>query len=311
MRGGCAYNRLPFPADPRTRVRALLLILLLRALALVPLRALHGSGALLGAILARRWKRGRRISERNLALCFPDLDGAARARLQAAAFAELGKSIFELPRIWCTPPARLSALIHEVRGEALLDEALASQAGVIVCAPHLGCWELLNRWLGSKAGLAILYRPPRQAWLEPVLQRMRASSGAQQIPAEGPAVRALFKRLQSGGMVGILPDQQPKQGEGEFAPFLGVEALTMVLVPRLARRTGARVLFACAERMPHSEGFRIHLIKAPPQIADEDIGRATAALNRGVEACLALAPAQYQWSYKRFGIRPSGQQKFY
>ena len=38
----------------------------------------------------------------------------------------------------------------------------------------------------------------------------------------------------------------------------------------------------------------------------EDLAVAVAALNRGVEDCVRLAPAQYQWSYKRYAIRPPG-----
>jgi Kdo2-lipid IVA lauroyltransferase/acyltransferase len=33
---------------------------------------------------------------------------------------------------------------------------------------------------------------------------------------------------------------------------------------------------------------------------DPDIGVACTALNRGVEDCVALAFAQYQWEYKRY-----------
>ena len=67
----------------------------------------------------------------------------------------------------------------------------------------------------------------------------------------------------AGGTVGILPDQKPRAGEGEFAPFFGRDALTMVLLPRLAARTGATVLFAFAERLPEGAGYRIHLLPAP------------------------------------------------
>jgi len=35
-------------------------------------------------------------------------------------------------------------------------------------------------------------------------------------------------------------------------------------------------------------------------IDDENIETACAALNRGVERCVELAFAQYQWTYKRF-----------
>ena len=97
-----------------------------------------------------------------------------------------------------------------------------------------------------------------------------------------------------------MPDQRPKQGEGVIAPFFGVPALTMVLLSRLAERTRANVLFAFAERLPRGKGFRLHFLEAPSGIADEDLSRACAALNHGVEQCVEIAFAQYQWTYKRF-----------
>ena len=122
-------------------------------------------------------------------------------------------------------------------------------------------------------------------------------------------MRKLYKRLHAGGVVGILPDQQPGQGEGRFAPFFDTPALTMVLLPRLAQRTGAQVLFAFAERLPRGAGYRIHFLPAPEEIAAEDLPTAVAALNRGVENCVRIAPEQYQWSYKRYSIRPSDEQR--
>src|SRR3546814_2996073 len=99
--------------------------------------------------------------------------------------------------------------------------------------------------------LAILYRPPESAVGEAFLRRVRADEGDRvtQVRAEGPGIRQLFKVLKAGGVVGILPDQQPKAGDGEFAPFFGVQALTMTLLGRLAERSGARVLFGYCERL--------------------------------------------------------------
>ena len=81
----------------------------------------------------------------------------------------------------------------------------------------------------------------------------------------------------------------------------------MVLLPRLAARTGATVLFAFAERLPRGAGYRIHFLPAPEGLADADLPTACHALNRGVEACVELAFAQDQWHYKRYtaGDRPS------
>ena len=79
----------------------------------------------------------------------------------------------------------------------------------------------MNQWLASRTPLAILYRPPESAIGEAFLQQVRADTAGRvtQVRAEGAAVRQLFKLLQGGGVVGILPDQQPKAGDGAFATF--------------------------------------------------------------------------------------------
>ena len=74
----------------------------------------------------------------------------------------------------------------------------------------------------------------------------------------------------------------------------------MVLLPRLAQRTGATVLFGFAERLPRGGGYRLHFLAAPPGLVDADLARACTALNQGVEACVTRAFAQYQWAYKRW-----------
>jgi KDO2-lipid IV(A) lauroyltransferase len=277
-----------------------LIYLFLRLLALLPLRVLQGIGAGLGRLLL--WRRSRMVhnTAANLRIARPQLDNAAQAELLRDALVESGKSACEIVKVWGAGAERALDLVREVRGEALLDAALAAGKGVIIAAPHLGCWELLNYWLCRKTPMAILYRPPRIAAIEGLLRKVRGALAPEQVRADGAGVRTLYKRLAAGGTVGILPDQKPRAGEGQFAPFFGRQALTMVLLPRLAARTGATVLFAFAERLPRGAGYRIHLLPAPQGIADADLGVACTALNQGVQDCVELAFAQYQWQYKRF-----------
>ncbi len=276
------------------------LYLLLRLLALLPLRVLHGIGSGLGRLLL--WRRGRMVrnTAANLRIARPQLDGAGQEALLREVMIESGRSVSEIVKVWGAGAERALELVREVRGAALLDAALAAGKGVIIAAPHLGCWELLNYWLCRRTPMAILYRPPRIAAIEGLLRKVRGALAPEQVRADGAGVRILYKRLAAGGTVGILPDQKPRAGEGQFAPFFGREALTMVLLPRLAARTGATVLFAFAERLPRGTGYRIHLLPAPPGLADADLGIACHALNQGVQNCVELAFAQYQWQYKRY-----------
>lgn len=291
----------------------------------LPLRVLHAIGTLLGHVFWIVNGRERRVTEINLSLlvtqnsvrkghdtataALPESPiGALDAR---RVLIETGKSVVEVAKVWSGRPDRALQLVREVRGGELLDDAIGAGRGVIIAAPHLGCWELLNYWLAARTRLAIVYRPPRNAAIEPLLVKARGALDVEQVRAEGAGVRTLYRRLNAGGVVGILPDQQPRQGEGVFAPFFGIEALTMVLVPRLAERTGATVLFAFAERLEESAGFRIHVLPAPQGIADADLQIACGALNRGVENCVRLAPMQYQWHYKRYSKRPPGERNPY
>jgi KDO2-lipid IV(A) lauroyltransferase len=280
--------------------RVALLHASLRIAGWLPLRLLHGLGALLGQVLWLADGRSRRVTERNLSLLLTQDSAKTRHRLGKQVMAETGKALVEIAKIWGNPPAAALGMVREVRGEALFQAALTDGRGLIVAAPHLGCWELLNYWLAARTPLAILYRAPRHALLEPLLLKVRGALPVEQVRAEGAGVRTLYKRLAAGGVVGILPDQRPRGGEGVMAPFFGVPASTMVLLPRLAQRTGASVLFAFIERLPRGAGYRLHFMPAPPSIADGNLEVACAALNQGVEACVRLAFDQYQWTYKRY-----------
>jgi len=277
-----------------------LLWLSLRIVGFLPLPLMHAVGAALGRVLWIVRSRARRIAERNLSLVITQDGDEKRHRVARECLTEAGKALAETAAVWGRPPERALKLIREVRGQALFDRARAGGKGLIIAAPHLGCWELLNYWLAERSPLSIVYRPPRLAMIEPLLVKARGGLPVEQVRASGAGVRALYRRLAGGGVVGILPDQRPREGEGVMAPFFGVPALTMVLVSRLARSTGAEVLYAFCERLPRGAGYRLHVLQAPPEIADADIDTACAALNRGIENCVALAFAQYQWTYKRF-----------
>jgi KDO2-lipid IV(A) lauroyltransferase len=285
---------------------------LVRLVGRLPLPALHRLGSWLGWLLLHTPNAVRHNAQATLSIVITKFRGETRQSLLRTSMLEAGKSVFEICRIWSGDPQQALALVRDVSGLDLFDRALAGARGhgLILAAPHLGCWELLNFWVGSRTPMAIAYRPPRQPALEALLLRVRHVPRVEQVRADGPAgVRKLYKRLIDGGVVGILPDQQPKLGEGEFAQFFGTPALTMVLLSRLAQRTGATVLFTVAERLPRGAGYRLHFLPAPDGIGSADLPTAVAALNRGVENCVRLAPAQYQWHYKRYSVRPPGDDR--
>lgn len=287
-------------------VVARLLFLLAGAFARLPWRWLRTLGDAIAWLWWRSGGRESRVARRNLELAYPDLLPGQRDALQREILRTTARQALETLRLWTRPHAGNLQLIRETQGVELFDAAIAAGKGVIVAAPHYGNWELLNQWLAAHTPLAILYRPPDSALGEAFLRQVRADDDGRvaQIRAEAAGIRQLFKRLRGGGVVGILPDQQPKRGDGEFAPFFGKPAYTMTLLPRLAERSGATVLFAYCERIGDL-AFALRIEPGPEALASTDTGVATAALNAAVERIARRAPAQYQWTYKRYTLQPS------
>lgn len=291
--------------------KAYTILALWRLSAPLPLPWLHALGTLLGWGLGRFNTRARQVTQRNLALCFPTHTPRAREQLARSSLIETGKTMLESGALWFRSPARTLSLVRRISGAHLLVEAHARGRGVIIAAPHLGAWELVGLYCSLHYPMTSLYRPPRLAALDTQIRAARARGGAQLVPTDAGGVRALYRALQRGGLVGILPDQEPREGEAVFAPFFGVPAKSMVLLPRLARKTGATVLLVYAERLPYGRGFHLHFEAAPEEVGAGEGVNAVACVNALVESAVRRYPAQYQWSYKRFLTAPPGAAERY
>lgn len=252
----------------------------------------------------------RHTTYRNLERCYPDLPGAERDRLARESFRHYVCSVLETGHNWYWSLERLQARCDAFVGEELAERALASGRGVVVLAPHFGAWEYLGMYLQKIPDIAILYKPPSRPELERALLSKRRRGGGNLIPATPSGLRQLYAHLRAGKGAGVLPDQNPSRGQGRFAPFFGHPALTGVLVPRLVQRTGCLVLASVCERLPGGR-YRVHMLPVDDDIHSDDIDTALAAMNRAIERCIAIDPAQYLWSYRRFKTRPEGEPDFY
>ncbi|MGK0673843.1 MAG: lysophospholipid acyltransferase family protein [Halothiobacillaceae bacterium] len=285
--------------------------LLLDAFATLPLPLNHALGGLIGRIAAHIPNRLRHVTRQNLALCFPAMSAQERRRLERQSLIETGKTLTEVGPLWRWPRERLLEIVRETPGLELVEQTRAEGHGIILLGPHIGAWELVGLYASIRWPMTSLYKPPKQVALETPMRKARERLGATLVPTDASGVKALLQALKRREVIGILPDQEPTEGQGVFSPFLGQSAYTMVLASRLSGREQARAFFTFAERLPRGRGFRLHFIPAEDDFYSPDLTASTAALNRGVEACIRIAPAQYQWSYKRFRKRPEGMAEVY
>lgn len=246
--------------------------------------------------------RSARSTDRNLALALPGLSSTERRALARRSLVSDARLALDLPATWTRSPERLLADLDDADAASRLVEAERYGRGVLLLVPHLGNWELLCLWLQARSPsnrpFTALYRPMRDPRVDDWVRARRTRSGAQLVPTDGAGLRALLRALRAGGIVGVLPDQVPPRGAGVLAPFHGRDAWTMTLVRSLVRRCAPEVMAATA--LHTSTGYRIRLLPVAAALGHADPRTAAAALNSTVERCIALAPEQYQWAYKRY-----------
>jgi KDO2-lipid IV(A) lauroyltransferase len=278
------------------------MIVLFRLLARLPLAWLHGVGAALGwavylasPVYASRMRENLKAS----GIYMQDRDFVRALR---QCIAETGKAALETARIWF---GDLDDVIARVECQTwyVVEEAGRAGRGIILLTPHLGCFEVAAIYIARRLPLTSLYRPPRQRWLEPLMIRGRTRGGARVSPANLRGVRTLYKALQRGEAVGLLPDQVPQFGEGAWADFFGRPAYTISLVRRLQKQTGAAVIFLYAERLPHAKGYVLRFERYPGSELDER------ELNQEIERLIRRCPTQYLWSYNRYKTPPGAEKR--
>jgi KDO2-lipid IV(A) lauroyltransferase len=291
-------------------VTARFIAFLLWIASLLPLAVSRAIGRALGRLGWYLGGSARRVTERNIALAFPDLNESQRRTLAKRSLQATGELAAEMGYVWNRPWSRVRSHILEVLGADAVRDALARGQGVMMLGPHLGNWEILGLHLTELGKSVALYEPPHLQALDSMVRNARQRTGSTLVPTDARGLATLVRALKQGAIAGILPDQVPPVVEsGENSEFMGIPCFTMTLASKLLARSGATAFFGFAERVPG--GYRLHYLPADQAIYSDDIQVSLRALNDGVEQCLRICPEQYQWEYKRFRVRPREAPDYY
>lgn len=281
----------------------LLFPLLYRLLGQFPLRLAHSLGACCGLLVYGLSPTYRRHLNENLSLAYPQ---GVPPGLTTAVAKGAGRMMFEIPRLWQQPLELVLRSVCEVRGWEHLEAAWARGEGVVLLTPHIGCFEIIPLYFGSRAPMTFMFRPPKQVWLQDIVEQGRIRPNLSPVPADPAGVRLLMRALKRGETVGILPDQVPGAGQGSWSPFFGKPAYTMTLAARLSEMKRVSVVLACGERLPRGRGYVVHFLPPAVPLAG-DLQQRVDAINRSLEALILQYPAQFLWGYNRYK-RPAGSE---
>jgi len=262
----------------------------------------------LAVLIRRLMTRRRRIAERNIERCFPELSAAERDAVLKGCFRSLARAVFETAWSWSAPARRIRRMGH-VEGLAHVEAARRSGRGVLFVTAHLSCMEIGARLLANELPLAAIYRPLRNPVLEWYQNRSRLGYGKAVISKRD--MRSAIRLLRQGALIWYAPDQDFGPGQSIFAPFFGIQTATLEATRRLAQLTGCAVvpMFPVYDERQRKYVVNIQpaLDSFPGQYAGEDLARVNAVM----ESHIREVPEQYWWIHRRFKSRPQGEGPFY
>jgi KDO2-lipid IV(A) lauroyltransferase len=204
----------------------------------------------------------------------------------------------ELPWIWRHPLDKVVPKVTQCHGWEHVEALHKQGKGVIVLTPHFGCFEMIGLYIAARLPMTCLYRRPRWPFLDTLMHEGRERGLMKLAPADLGGVRQLLKALKRGEIIGVLPDQVPSNGEGEWIPFFGRPAYTMTLIGKLVQSSGAGVVMCQTERLPSGKGYTMRFIPLSLNLTMP----AAHQINRALEEVILTCPEQYLWSYNRYKV---------
>ena len=162
------------------------LLLVVMALASrLPLGVLQRLGILMGRVAywcAPRFAARLRTNLENSGI--PQTYQESRDLVKQTA-GHTGMGGLELFIAWGRETETVVSLVKRCQGWEAVAEAEAAGCGLIFVTPHLGNYDIAGRYLAHRLArpLTAMYRPPKLAWLEPLMNAGRARGNARTAPA--------------------------------------------------------------------------------------------------------------------------------
>jgi len=270
---------------------------------MIPVRLAGGIGAGLGRVGFHLIKYRRDVAIRNLTRIYPERDRRWRWRIARESFAEMGRTIFEIPHVFLRSKSFLRSCI-QVEGEDEFHAAMVQGKGAFIAAYHHSNWEMCGVMYSTLVSDPnCIYRSFRQLSLEHFVKQCRERFGAYMRPRQ-QGLRWLPKELKQGHSVYILLDQHLSVGMP--VPFLGHLANTTTVPAAFVCKHGTPVFGLALHRIGKAFRFRLQLwriaMPAMTNSKDLDMYRIMEYIGKSFEPVIHQRPELWLWSHQRWKL---------
>ncbi|WP_159565716.1 LpxL/LpxP family Kdo(2)-lipid IV(A) lauroyl/palmitoleoyl acyltransferase [Budvicia diplopodorum] len=267
----------------------------------------------LGRWLGRRamsvMTRRKRITRRNIELCFPDMTEQQHVEWMVKNFEGTGQAIFETGMAWFWPEWRIKKWC-KIQGIENLMLSIEEPRGMLVIGIHFLTLELGARIIGTVRPGVGVYRPHDNKLMDWLQTWGRLRSNKYMI-VRGD-VKGMIRSLKQGELIWYAPDHDYGPRNSVFAPFFAVEkAATTIGTSILVRAADPLLIPFIPMRNEDNSGYTL-IVKPPLEgfPVDNEVTAAT-FMNKAIEQQILLAPNQYMWLHRRFKTRPEGEASLY
>ncbi|MEE4172713.1 MAG: LpxL/LpxP family Kdo(2)-lipid IV(A) lauroyl/palmitoleoyl acyltransferase [Xanthomonadales bacterium] len=262
----------------------------------------------LGPLMRLALGSRRRIAERNLEVCLPDLPSDQRDRVLRESFDALARMLVETAWCWAGRPPTLAPLVDD-SGYEHIETVREAGRGLLLVTAHVTCLEMGARAIGERFAGQGVYRPLGNPVLEWYQNRGRSRYARGMLSKRD--LRGAVRLLRRGGMLWYAPDQDFGPQESVFAPFFGVQTATLLATHRLPALTGCRVVVMMPRYDRERDRYVVEVTPPLEAFPGDDPVADLARINALLEAQVRKAPDQYWWVHRRFKTRPEGEPDFY
>lgn len=284
--------------------RVWLPLLVLRALASLPLPVTRAAGLVLGELMCRANAKRRRIARINIELCFPHMAPEQRKRLLRRHFRLAGQSYLDIAFLAWASDRRFNRKTRIV-GVEHLRASLARGRRVILLAPHCLGMNVGGIVVSRQEPVFSMVKPQRDAVVNWLLDKARSRYGAPLI-ARHQGLRPVLRALDKGMIFYYLPDEDFGPKRSVFAPFFGLQTATLPILGRLAERAQADVMPCFTRLLPGGRGYEVVLEPPLSNFPSGDPVADAARMNQALENGIRRIPEQYMWTFRLFQTRPGG-----
>lgn len=232
----------------------------------------------------------------NLSRSFPDRSYAEISRVAAGFYRHFCGIFVEMGLMLFSSERRVKQKV-KVRNPEL--PAQYAGSNIIIMLGHYGNWECLNILpTYFNFPLYAVYKPLSNAFFDRLMQRLRSRFGLKLLPMTR-AARHMLANRQEGGAYILVSDQFPP-GETHTVSFLHQDTRVITGAERLAKTTGAVVLYASVKKPADHAGWEIsfRLISDMPALSMPY--EITRLFNAYLEEDIREDPRYWLWTHRRW-----------